>query len=147
MIEVKLSTNPELKDRRVIAQVVDYAASFSQLEMPQLLDLFTESGQAKSWEDLIVDRFPDEDDPAEIADVLHHRARDLVDRAVGDVGRADERSRSPSDEAGTSPSQTTAAPTAGAATEGCACSASSSSTLGAWFLGLPLLVVARRRRG
>ncbi len=48
VVEVKRSINPELRDRAVIAQIVDYAASFAALSDSQILELFL--GQSSALE-------------------------------------------------------------------------------------------------
>jgi len=70
IVEVKLYDNPELRDRRVISQVVDYAASFTALDPKELLAALS-PGEA-SWPTFIERTFPDED-AEELADALVHR--------------------------------------------------------------------------
>jgi hypothetical protein len=72
--EVKLYKNPELKDRRVIAQVVDYAASFSALSEKEILNLFSNglSGMV-SWSELVQHYFPSESNCEELAETLISR--------------------------------------------------------------------------
>ncbi len=71
IVEVKLFVNPELSDRRVIAQVVDYAASFSALREVQLVSIFGR-GQPSSatWVDVVHHLFPNEDNTEELAGVF-----------------------------------------------------------------------------
>ncbi len=69
IVEVKLSDNAELKDRRVIAQTVDYAASFSALPEDELATLFMgQRGFQESWPEFIKNLFPDEELWEELAD-------------------------------------------------------------------------------
>jgi hypothetical protein len=77
IVEVKLTGNAELNDRRVIAQVVDYASSFAALDEDRLWRLFLNDGRnAGSWPELIEKLFPDEDDPEELARTLMRRFKD-----------------------------------------------------------------------
>lgn len=64
IVEVKLGDNDELRDRRVIAQVVEYAASFAGLEEGDLNELF---GGKKSWGERVAELFPGADDPNALA--------------------------------------------------------------------------------
>ncbi len=74
IVEVKLHRNAELHDRRVIAQTVDYAASFAALDSQKLLGLFDDSSEPTgSWDALTGKLFPDEPDLSELADVLVQR--------------------------------------------------------------------------
>jgi hypothetical protein len=60
VVEVKLSDNPELKDRQVVAQLLEYAASFSHYTEEQCLQLFAKGGQgASTWASFIQTLFPD----------------------------------------------------------------------------------------
>jgi hypothetical protein len=69
--EVKLFANPELGDRRVIAQVVDYAASFSMLREEQLVSIFGRNGpNPSSWAEVVHRLFPSENDTDELAEVV-----------------------------------------------------------------------------
>ena len=69
VVEVKLSTNPELKDRRVIAQAIDYAASLSALSDKELAQLFSR-GEKDAWVSLVDSLFPDEEDLEELSATL-----------------------------------------------------------------------------
>ena len=72
--ETKLYKNPELKDRRVIAQVVDYAASFSALSEQEITNLFSNGHNDKlSWSELIQQYFPSEPNCEELAETLISR--------------------------------------------------------------------------
>src|SRR5688572_23418723 len=52
VVEVKLSINPELRDRNVIAQIIDYASSFAVLNDEALLRLFRRPTKVPgSWTD------------------------------------------------------------------------------------------------
>ncbi|MCK9462378.1 MAG: hypothetical protein M0R80_22360 [Proteobacteria bacterium] len=76
IVEVKRYNNPELRERHVIAQVVDYAASFAALKPEELLRLFQSSPDAvASWPALAELLFPDEEDPQELAKTLLRRFR------------------------------------------------------------------------
>ncbi len=72
VVEVKRSVNPELKDRAVIAQIIDYASSFAALSESQCLELFGEANDA-SWPELIDRLFPEEPSTDELAEVLLSR--------------------------------------------------------------------------
>ncbi|MCA9117900.1 MAG: hypothetical protein KDA79_22670, partial [Planctomycetaceae bacterium] len=74
VVEVKKASNPELKDRAVIAQIIDYAASFARLDETAALQLFTGEGiQAASWGELIAQIFPDDLNADELSEVLLDR--------------------------------------------------------------------------
>ena len=67
VVEVKLLSNPELRDRRVIAQVVDYASAFAAMDEQGLLSVFRGSStDIDSWPALMARLFPDEE-PEELA--------------------------------------------------------------------------------
>ena len=73
VVEVKLHANAELKDRRVIAQVVDYASAFAAMDEQSLLSVFTNgSRDINSWPGLIEQLFPDEE-PEELANEFLRR--------------------------------------------------------------------------
>lgn len=73
VIEVKLGSNPELKNRSVIAQIVDYAASFSSLDNQALVSMFDTRTTSKTWHELVTDWFPLENDVDELANELQER--------------------------------------------------------------------------
>ncbi len=75
IVEVKLFANPELRDRRVIAQAIDYASSISVLGEEGMARLFN-GGNDTDWSTLVRSHFPDEDDPDELAAALLANARD-----------------------------------------------------------------------
>ena len=76
IVEVKLHNNAELGDRRVISQIVDYAASLHSQKSEELLQLF-QIGDilAGSWPVLVGKLFPDVEDAGELADELQRRLR------------------------------------------------------------------------
>lgn len=75
-IEVKLSTNGELRDRAVIAQIIDYASSLSALDERGAMNLFGSGADgATTWAEVVQHRFPNSDDPQELADTLMDRMR------------------------------------------------------------------------
>ncbi|NLH50667.1 MAG: hypothetical protein GX444_18990 [Myxococcales bacterium] len=80
VVEVKRGSNPELRDRQVIAQVVDYAGSFARLDEEELLRLFRDAngpaGAAASWPEWIAGQFPDALDAEELARLLLARFHD-----------------------------------------------------------------------
>ncbi len=76
VVEVKLSVNSELRDRSVIAQIIDYAASFSALNDDQHVKLFaTDKGSASDWHKMVHQWFPEDDNPDELADTFLERMR------------------------------------------------------------------------
>jgi hypothetical protein len=99
VVEVKLFANPELRDRRVIAQIIDYVASFSALNEHQLAQIFKKSRieEAQSWADVIAFLFPDEQEPEDLAQALLSNiqsgnihvviACDMVPRGLNEVVR------------------------------------------------------------
>ena len=59
IVEVKLSDNPELRDRKVLAQVIDYAGAFVDRSEDELLGIFSRYDQtAETWHQLISAMFP-----------------------------------------------------------------------------------------
>ena len=76
VVEVKLSVNSELRDRSVIAQIIDYAASFSALTDDQRVKMFaTDKGGASDWHKMVHQWFPEDDHPDELADTFLERMR------------------------------------------------------------------------
>lgn len=73
IVEVKRSVNPELKDRRVIAQIVDYAASFSAMSEKEIAALFEQSSNEMLWSQIIQNHFSSEDNCDELAEILMNR--------------------------------------------------------------------------
>ena len=74
LVEVKLGSNPELKNRDVIGQIVDYAASFPSLNERDLIKLFGQKvSWAETWSELIATLFPENDDSEELAAALFER--------------------------------------------------------------------------
>jgi hypothetical protein len=60
VVEVKLSDNAELRDRQVVAQLLEYAASFTRCTENECLALFGGKGcQATTWAGFIQSLFPD----------------------------------------------------------------------------------------
>lgn len=75
VVEVKLSVNSELRDRNVIAQIIDYASSFTMLDEQGLVKTFDPHATLQdAWIDLISEKFPDEPHLDELADLLRKRA-------------------------------------------------------------------------
>ena len=71
VVEVKLFSNPELRDRRVIAQAIDYAASLSSLDESKLVQLVSQDNACyQGWFDLIAQLFPNEENTEELAQVF-----------------------------------------------------------------------------
>lgn len=74
VVEVKLADNPELGDRRVVAQVLDYAASLAAYTDVEFVALF--GGEANvSFADIVGKHFPGTTRPEELAEVLLERMR------------------------------------------------------------------------
>lgn len=60
VVEAKLHDNPELRDRRVISQIVDYAAALSDCDEEALLEALGAGApglSATSWEQLVAELF------------------------------------------------------------------------------------------
>lgn len=72
LVEAKLADNPELKDRRVVAQVVEYAASIANLTDDDALGWLGEDDDG-SWIDAIRRWFPNTSQPDRLASVLRRR--------------------------------------------------------------------------
>ena len=77
VVEVKLSTNSELRNRTVIAQIVDYASSFASLDDSQLVTLFNEKRDqaADSWHGVVEREFPEELNTEDLSRTLRDRIR------------------------------------------------------------------------
>ena len=74
VVEVKLGDNSELKDRDVIAQIIDYASSFAALNDQELVDVLDKSfALTGSWSEFIKERFPEESEPEELASEMRRR--------------------------------------------------------------------------
>ena len=71
VVEVKRNANPELRDRAVIAQIIDYASSFASLTDEELVTLFGSATQTpQTWGEVVQQHFPDEDSCDELAEYL-----------------------------------------------------------------------------
>lgn len=71
VVEVKLSNNPELRDRAVIAQIIDYASSFAALDEESATALFgRDVPDAATWGSVVHRNFPDVVDAEELAETL-----------------------------------------------------------------------------
>jgi hypothetical protein len=73
VVEVKRHGNQELRDRAVIAQILDYASSFADLSDDQLIEMFGEQHGDSTWADLIATLFGDDADGDELSEVLRER--------------------------------------------------------------------------
>jgi len=69
IVEVKLFANQELRDRRVIAQAIDYPASLFSLSETEVAQLFSRGSQT-DWPAFVRSQFPDEQDPEDLAATL-----------------------------------------------------------------------------
>lgn len=73
-VEVKLSNNPELRQRDVIAQIIDYASSLSRLDQGGICRLLDKDGAFNgNWYELVHHHFPGQADLDELADVFLER--------------------------------------------------------------------------
>lgn len=76
VVEVKLYSNPELRDRRVVAQAIDYVACLSALDDEALCGRFGgQPADGMGWERLVATHFPDEGDVEELAVEFRRRIR------------------------------------------------------------------------
>ena len=78
IVEVKLFANPEMRNRSVIAQIIDYVSSISALDEQGMARLFS-GGKDADWAALVRRHFPDEEDADELAAAI------LANAAAGDV--------------------------------------------------------------
>ena len=69
IVEVKLFANAELRDRRVIAQAIDYVSSLSALTEDGMARLFN-GGNDADWAAVVRSHFPEEQDADELADAF-----------------------------------------------------------------------------
>ena len=84
VVEVKLSINQVLRQRDVVAQIIDYASSLSRLDENGLCKLFDREGNAdKQWFSFIEGCFPTQPTVDELAAVfLHQIARGHVNIVI-----------------------------------------------------------------
>jgi hypothetical protein len=75
LVEVKLCDNAELRDRRVVAQVVEYAASVASLEEEDLVEWLGE-GDEGTWLDVVRRMFPAVADVERLANAFRRRMRE-----------------------------------------------------------------------
>ena len=74
IVEVKLQDNEELRDRRVVAQILDYVGAFVDRTEDELLSIFSRlAPSASSWEELVAAIFPDQPNVRIVADRLAQR--------------------------------------------------------------------------
>ena len=77
VVEVKLGTNDELRSRKVISQIVDYAASFAATSRNELLDIFQSDNTSETtWEEFVGSLFPESNQVAQTAALLEQRIHD-----------------------------------------------------------------------
>jgi hypothetical protein len=74
VVEVKLGDNPELAQRHVVAQVLDYASSLALYSEKELAELFGQPGD-QSFAAVVRRIFPAASDPDELSEVLLERIR------------------------------------------------------------------------
>lgn len=83
VVEVKLADNPELLDRSVIAQVLDYASSIAVLDEDGLAEVLGDGGADRTLADHAAEWFPGLDDADEFAEVFAQRcARGEIELVV-----------------------------------------------------------------
>lgn len=76
LVEVKLFSNPELRDRRVIAQTVDYVASISALREKELVKFINRNDDTNlTWSSLVEHLFPEEEYVEELAKVIYENIK------------------------------------------------------------------------
>lgn len=75
LVEAKLGDNAELRDRRVVAQVVEYAASVASLDDDDLVAWLGDGDEA-SWTEVVKRVFPDAPDHERLAGSFRRRLRD-----------------------------------------------------------------------
>jgi hypothetical protein len=76
VIEVKLVDNPELRDRQVLAQVLEYAAVLSECSEADLVQLLGGDVRSMKWSQLVKSWFPEASDPERLALRLLKRFQD-----------------------------------------------------------------------
>jgi hypothetical protein len=73
-VEVKLSVNPELRRRDVIAQVIDYSSSLARLDQQGVCTLLDRNGTAdREWFTFVKQCFPTQSNVDELAEVFLDR--------------------------------------------------------------------------
>ena len=73
-VEVKLSNNQELRQRDVIAQIIDYASSLSRLDQAGICRLLDKDGMANGqWFEFVQHFFPAQPNLDELAEVFLDR--------------------------------------------------------------------------
>jgi hypothetical protein len=76
VVEVKLADNDELRGRKVISQVIEYAASLATYSETELVALFEpDLPEDSSFVDVVRKHFPECASPAELADELVRKMR------------------------------------------------------------------------
>lgn len=76
IVEVKLSINPELRERHVIAQIIDYASSMSCLNIEGLCELFYQGPSVeRDWSTIVQSIFSHEPMSSDLADVMAERMK------------------------------------------------------------------------
>ncbi len=74
IIEVKLFVNPELRDRRVVSQVIDYAAVLSSTNTEDIVNIFNKDAKGvKNWNALVECYFPKEPRVDDLAETLLYK--------------------------------------------------------------------------
>jgi hypothetical protein len=67
VVEVKLIDNPELRDRQVVAQLLEYAAVLSSCPESKLVHLFGGDAEREAWPQLVGRLFPNAADASRLA--------------------------------------------------------------------------------
>lgn len=74
IVEVKLSKNPELRNRKVLAQLIDYASAFADKTEDELVRVFNKDyPSVHSWEELVATLFPESSNQETLARRLTDR--------------------------------------------------------------------------
>ncbi|MFN0017234.1 MAG: hypothetical protein ACKVP0_03180 [Pirellulaceae bacterium] len=76
VVEVKRHVNPELRDRAVIAQIIDYASSFAALAEHEIVALFGSLTGPQNWGEIVQGHFPEDETCDELAETLLKRMKD-----------------------------------------------------------------------
>ncbi|GAO02688.1 hypothetical protein [Anaeromyxobacter sp. PSR-1] len=76
VVEVKLADNEELKGRKVVAQLIEYAASIARYSEDDLVHLFdADLPSAATFRDVVRKHLPSANDPVSVAEELVRRIR------------------------------------------------------------------------
>jgi hypothetical protein len=76
IVEVKLAGNPELRDRRVLSQVIDYAATLSMLDEDRLTASFVNQSKYDTWTELLSASFDESEAVEAFSDLILRRCKE-----------------------------------------------------------------------